>query len=302
VRPGISGYVFLPGLVLTNKGVNTTTSALITDANGNAVVQTQVARPFTNYTYVVYPIQLQATTNAFQMQGIGKITFIRRDYDSLIGRFFQPVSNNYTLTSIEASGFVQHPVQRVVNAPDLLITATDHGATGYVVSRGISFSTNNTLPGLAGPGIYTRASSIDLNKGAPLFVNAASGTEADQTVLMVWGSFDGTTNPPVVYPNWATVANLENQVLMHVTSTSLPDGKKGLAYSGAGFQLTGTGGSTPYTWTIVGNAALPPGLVLSPDGIISGAPTNSATFDFTVRMTDIGARSVDQPLSITINP
>src|ERR1035437_1011178 len=76
----------------------------------------------------------------------------------------------------------------------------------------------------------------------------------------------------------------------------------GVAYNGgAGFQLTGSGGSPPYTWDIVANA-LPPGLGLSSSGLISGRPTSAATFDFTVRMTDTGARPVQRDLAITIHP
>jgi hypothetical protein len=298
--PGVIGYIFQPGLVITNRGSVVTVTPLITDTNLVTVNQKQVTTFFTNFSYIVYTIQLQTVSSTNIFQGIEKITFVRRDFDSLIGTFFQPITNKYTLTSIANNILVPHPIQRVVNAPDILITAHDSGIAPSAFTRSINFNQTSILPGLAGPGTIDIRSTLDINKGMPLFLNVAAGTELTQALIFYWGTFSGSTNAPVVYPSGTSIANLENQILMSVTSTSLPSGTNGVAYSGGGFQLTGTGGQPPYTWTIVGNA-LPPGLNLSSDGIISGVPTNSATFDFTVQMTDSPARSIYQPLSITIH-
>jgi hypothetical protein len=50
-------------------------------------------------------------------------------------------------------------------------------------------------------------------------------------------------------------------------------------------QLQAVGGLPPYRWDLPGGA-LPPGLTLSEDGRISGAPTVPGTFGFTVRVRD----------------
>jgi len=60
---------------------------------------------------------------------------------------------------------------------------------------------------------------------------------------------------------------------LSVTTTSLPGGTQGQAYSST--QLNATGGITPYSWTATG---LPSGLSLSGSGVISGTPTQSGTF------------------------
>src|SRR5271166_7156151 len=49
--------------------------------------------------------------------------------------------------------------------------------------------------------------------------------------------------------------------------------------------LVATGGTQPYTWTI-DSGALPAGLSLSADGVISGTPTTAGMSSFTVRVTD----------------
>ncbi|HTQ50481.1 MAG TPA: putative Ig domain-containing protein, partial [Candidatus Acidoferrales bacterium] len=67
-----------------------------------------------------------------------------------------------------------------------------------------------------------------------------------------------------------------------------------------------SGGQAPYNWALTsGSAGLPPGLSLSSNGVISGTPTQSGTFDnIVVQMTDSTvpiARIVDLVYSITIN-
>jgi len=83
----------------------------------------------------------------------------------------------------------------------------------------------------------------------------------------------------------------------------LPSGAEGDAYKEG---LLATGGVQPYTWTI-DSGALPPGLTLTTDGVLSGTPpTGSAgTYSFTVRVTDsqspVKAYQIAN-LSLTINP
>jgi Putative Ig domain/Bacterial Ig-like domain (group 2) len=74
------------------------------------------------------------------------------------------------------------------------------------------------------------------------------------------------------------------------TTSSLAEGKVGQQYSA---QLTAAGGVTPYIWSLTGT--LPPGLTLSPSGAISGTPTTTGIFPFTVQIVD----SSSPPLSVT---
>ena len=79
-----------------------------------------------------------------------------------------------------------------------------------------------------------------------------------------------------------------------ITTSSLPDGKVGEAYS----QTLTANGTTPIKWSISG--ALPDGLSLNKDtGKISGTPTADGTAKFTVKATN-SAGSNTKELSITI--
>jgi hypothetical protein len=88
---------------------------------------------------------------------------------------------------------------------------------------------------------------------------------------------------------------------LSVTTTTLPNGAQGAAYSTT---VQATGGQAPYAWSLI-SGALPPGLSLSAtSGTISGTPTTAGTFNFTLRATDSGApqQQATQALSIQILP
>ena len=83
-----------------------------------------------------------------------------------------------------------------------------------------------------------------------------------------------------------------------IRTNSLPPGIVTHVYAVA---LSGTGGTTPYTWGI-SNGSLPAGLNLDPSGVISGQPTTAGTFSPTFQLQDSGnpPATVTKPLSITI--
>ena len=85
-------------------------------------------------------------------------------------------------------------------------------------------------------------------------------------------------------------------VPLGVTTTSLPNATNGVAYSQT---LMATGGQTPYRWTNI-SGALPTGLTLATNGIISGTPTTNGTFNFTVKVTDSLFSNATQALTLTV--
>jgi hypothetical protein len=67
------------------------------------------------------------------------------------------------------------------------------------------------------------------------------------------------------------------------------------------FFFTATGGTPPYTWSII-SGSLPPGLVLNAiTGELSGTPTASGTYSYTVQVTDFLGNTHTQSCSITVD-
>jgi large repetitive protein len=69
-----------------------------------------------------------------------------------------------------------------------------------------------------------------------------------------------------------------------VVTPGLPDGNINQAYTAPALQASGAAVSS---WSLAGGA-LPPGLTLAANGVISGTPTQSGTFSFSVRASGSG--------------
>ena len=82
-----------------------------------------------------------------------------------------------------------------------------------------------------------------------------------------------------------------------IITTSLPSGPAEVSYSQT---LTASGGTgLGFTWSVT-HGLLPPGLGLSPNGAISGLPSITGSFPFTVTVTDSGGGSASKALTIIV--
>jgi len=303
----------LTNTIFTTNIIATATNALGTNLTGPIFFEQDAITASTTHDLVVYPVFCNST-NATLREGMERITFVRTSFDSLLGRFFQPITNYYTLTEITNSMAVTNYFRRVVTKPDLLYQAADPfppfdgtEVAFRTVTAG-NFRTNFNDAGLAGPGNIEPNMTFIFNKAGPVLINIFGSTNAvlgglsESTALtnFIWASYDGSTNAPILYPSGASIMALENEVLFSITTSVLPDGTVGTPYAA---QLDVSGGQQPYTWQIAqGSAPLPPGLSLSSGGVISGTPTTAGTFTFTVTVMEAGSRIRSRTLSITINP
>ncbi|MDX2268228.1 MAG: putative Ig domain-containing protein [Bryobacter sp.] len=168
---------------------------------------------------------------------------------------------------------------------------------------------STTLPtGLAGAGY---SFSLLAAGGAPPYEwSAPSGGLPPGLTLTTTGNVLGT---PSAAGNYSFLLRVRDQVntsvdsnvsitinnagSLTITTTTLPTGQATVFYNQ---QLTATGGSVPYTWLTV-NGQLPPGLTLGPSGVISGVPTTSGIYSFTVRATDAVGSFTQSTLTITVS-
>jgi hypothetical protein len=96
-----------------------------------------------------------------------------------------------------------------------------------------------------------------------------------------------------------TITVASRPVPVQITTSSLPSGQVAVPYSTT---LAAIDGTSPYKWSITSGGALPAGLTLSATGAISGKPTTSGTFSFTVHVADSASSptSASRSLSITV--
>jgi hypothetical protein len=317
--------VLYSNVTLVTNYLTVVSTNIVTSTNTIAFSSYQyLVRPVTNYVYRANPVACTQTTNGAALyEGIDNIKFVKSSYDSLIGQYFQPITNNYTMVSVvNSQPSIQH-FQRIVTAPDFLMSAADLATSpsdniigASFGARNLNFDTGNVLPGLAGPGTITTPTIFTFDKvgpvyfnsfgdvmdGTPYFNETPGGDTADLFYItyFVWASFDGTTNAPVVYPNGTSIDNLENQIFVQVSPSTLPVGTRGLAYPTTIFTATGGAFTPPFTWSLAFGSGMPAGLSLSANGTLSGTPTQSGTFDFILQLTDSLSRSVQFNYIITI--
>ncbi len=82
------------------------------------------------------------------------------------------------------------------------------------------------------------------------------------------------------------------------TASPLPVANINTAYS---LTLAASGGTPPYSNWTTSSGMLPPGLALSPAGVLIGTPTSAGTYSFTVQVTDSTGTSASAPFQSTIN-
>lgn len=166
-----------------------------------------------------------AAVNVAIRSGVDKVKFARVNYDSMIGSWIA-LTNVYTDSYITNFTVRSQTVQRTLTAPDILFTAADLGigvSTPVMFRRTISLVSLDAQNGsetLGGPGLIQPPVTITFSKLGQFLVNVGDGGEADGAPGFFWGSFDGTTAEPVVYPSGASILDLERLILSGSVSDS----------------------------------------------------------------------------------
>ena len=165
--------------------------------------------------------------------GIEKVAYQRVDFDSRFG-FFEPFTNSWTDTIVTNGATRSQTLLRPQLSADIIFDAADlqgpDDNMGVVVVQAdaINWTNNAALNGLFdpaanfGPGVIQPAQGgagslvLTFNAVGPLLLNINPFflSEANAfTVTFLWGSFDGSTNEPVVYPVGTSIYQVEAQVL-----------------------------------------------------------------------------------------
>ncbi|WP_198152232.1 beta strand repeat-containing protein [Granulicella tundricola] len=183
----------------------------------------------------------------------------------------------------------------VGNAAALTITTQSPLSTAYI---GVPYAQTIGVSGGVQP--YTFAVTVG-SLPAGLALNPTTGAITGTPTLTDSSDFTVKVTDSDAAGASSATANLSIAVLqpLKLVTSSLPDGRLGVAYSQ---QLTASGGTAPYRYTLSPGSALPAGLTLSSGGLISGIPTAAATSNFAVLVSDSGSQSISANLTLTIDP
>jgi hypothetical protein len=154
--------------------------------------------------------------------GVEKITYVKFPSDTLLGGALTPRKFSYTLTYLTNGAVNRLNVTRTVTAPDIVFSAADlvgntlggapftynGSARNFAfIASGAAVVANGVVPEVISPG-----ETITLNNVTPFWVNETPSFLDQQSVLeypgLYWGSFDGSTNAPILYPNGSSLSDL----------------------------------------------------------------------------------------------
>jgi hypothetical protein len=188
---------------------------------------------------------------------------------------------NFTVKATNSAGSDTKALSIIIYAPPVITTTSlPNGGTGVAY--------NQTLTATGTTPITWSIASGDLPNGLNLSENGViSGTPTAA------GTFNFTVKATNSVGNNTKALSIKILTPPVITTTTLPNGTKGTTYNQT---LAATGEAI--TWSKE-SGNLPNGLNLSASGVISGTPTTSGTFNFTVKVTNI-AGSATKALSITI--
>jgi hypothetical protein len=195
---------------------------------------------------------------------------VRRKYD------LRAVGTDCLPTTVPVSKVLVNLLNVTPDSPEIDSPEIDSSAPG----TGAFY----LAPGETGE-IIVRARKVDLT--APDLTKENVGVATQQKAVNTDDAARGITEPPVITS------------FLSVATTTLPAGRTGSPYS---FQVLGSGGTPPYTFSLSAGT-LPPGLTLTAAGLISGTPTTAGVSPFTVNVQDSSvptAQVASRELSITI--
>lgn len=160
-------------------------------------------------------------------------------------------------------------------APTITISPT----TLPNATAGTAYSQAVTASGGASPYSYAVTAGA---LPAGLALNASSGTVAGTPTAVGTFNFTVTATDNGSFTGARAYAVTVAAPTISVVPTSLPAPVVGVAYSQT---VTASGGTAPYSYAVTAGS-LPPGLLLSAAGTLSGTPTAAGSFSFTVQTTD----------------
>lgn len=179
------------------------------------------------------------------------------------------IGSGYSSTTVNSQGY------------NLIGSAAD--STGWQATDILNVAANLAPLGNYGGGLMTQATipgSSAIDKGA-----AHTGITTDQRGAA--RPVDNSSVPNAPTGNASDIGAFENYVT--IAAATFPNGMTTVPYTPVNLSASRIGAGTPnFQFSIVPTTGedLPPGLTLSPAGTISGTPTTSGGFYFTVRAAD----------------
>lgn len=215
--------------------------------------------------------------------------------------------NGATITGGQGVGTINNDdAQPSLSIGDVSVTEGNSGVTTATFPVSLSAASGQTVTvnyatadGSANAGSDYVASSGPLTflpgittQNVTVTINGDTTVEPDETFTV---NLSGASNATIARAT-ATGTILNDDAVVTISPTSLPAATAGTSYSQT---LSASGGTAPYGFAIT-TGTLPVGMLLSSAGVLSGTPSGTGNFNFTVSATDSGASPISGSRSYTL--
>ncbi|WP_425510202.1 putative Ig domain-containing protein [Xanthomonas indica] len=211
--------------------------------------------------------------------------------------FFVNVSNVSGATVADGQGqgtIVNDDAAPALSVGDVSVSEGNSGTTTATFPVSLSAASGQTVTvnyatadgsANAGSDYVARSGTLTFSPGTTVqnvavTINGDTTVEPDETFTL---NLSGASNATIARAT-ATGTILNDDATVTLAPASLPAATAGSAYSQT---VLASGGTAPYTFSLTAGA-LPAGLTLSSAGVLSGTPTASGSFNFTLSATDSG--------------
>ncbi len=256
----------------------------------------------------VATITVSPPSSTIQVGSTVQLQAVLRDDQGnvLTGRAVLWSTSNAGLATVSGTGLVTG----VSPGGPVTIVATSEGRSG---SAQVTLSplpltiTTSTLPS-GTVGVAYSQPLVATGGVRPYSWTVSAGTLPPGLSLSSAGTLSGTPTADGNYSFTVRATDAASQAAtralslqvgaaLTVTTSSLPSGTIGTAYSS---QLTASGGTGPFSWAIT-SGTLPAGLTLSSAGLVSGTPTAAGSSTFIVQVTDASSRTATKALTLQVS-
>jgi hypothetical protein len=151
-----------------------------------------------------------------------------------------------------------------------------------------------TITDSATPSVLGGSTTANLSQGLATFSNLLFTSATSSDTLTATLALNSSLKPALNLTLKSTVSSTAPVITL--SPATLPSGTWNTAYSQT---ITAGGGTAPYTYAVT-VGTLPTGLTLSSAGLLSGSPTVSGPFSFTVQAKDSNSFTGIQAYTLTI--
>lgn len=211
--------------------------------------------------------------------------------DNDVGNGVTEAIYNYVAVSAVTSA----PTQAPTATPLAITTANPPAAEANIPYGTLLEATGGSAPytwSLVTTGLPP---GLSLNTSGVISGTPFSGTSGTYNFVVQLKDAQGTTLQKSMAIDYTALTPVPTAPTIGVNTLSA--GTVGRLYNSL---VTATGGTAPYTWSVV-PGTLPPGLSLSASGVVSGIPTAAGNYTFVLTVTGAGLSS-SRSVTMTVNP